>query len=87
MILFELIKRCLDSGYELRIYKELGMVHIHVISEKDYDNNLIHQCEQIIPDDNHLYRMNEVILFCINKIDELKAQHQKLLKQDNDNGK
>lgn len=93
MVLFELIKRCLDSGYELTFRKELGMIHIKVISKnnryddtKFYDPNedgWKHQCEQIIPNDNHLYRMNEVILFCIDKVDELVAQHRKLIKQDN----
>lgn len=95
MALFELIKRCLDSGYELSIFKELGYVHIKVIC-KDYkkhyfDSNgnkqslddMIHKCEQIIPNDNHLYRMNEVVLFCIEKVDELRRENQRLLKQEN----
>lgn len=93
MVLFELIKRCLDSGYELRINKELEMIRIHVIYKEDgYDIGsfrsgdlpMRHECEQLL-DDNHLYEMNKAILYCIDKIDQLRAQHQKLLKQDNGN--
>lgn len=95
MALFELIKRCLDSGYELSFKKGLGMIHIKVVA-KNYNQyflddkgnkqkleNLKHQCEQIIPNDNHLYKMNEIVLFCIEKVDELVKQNHELLKQEN----
>lgn len=86
MELFELIKRCLDSGYELSFKKELGNIFIEVFSKDiGYDEGskeaLKYKCSQIIPNDDHIYKLNEVILFCIDKVDELRAQHRKLLKQ------
>lgn len=86
MVLFDLIKRCLDSGYELSFKKELGIVFIKVISKDDRYNEgcneaMKYQCEQTIPNDNnHPYCLNEVTLFCIEKVDELRKQNQKLLK-------
>lgn len=93
MGLLEAIKKCISLGYILTIKRELGFVYIKVTTLKKtpkaetdsyLEDVIYHQCCQIIPEDNHLDHLDQVIEFCIAEVNKLvlKEREEKQLKAD-----
>lgn len=77
MDLLGVIRHCAHLGYELRIKDNMGHIYIDVRYMTSYKVNgypVILQCEQTIPDNHHINQLEEVIMFCIGKVNKLKEE-------------